>query len=59
VIAAPKAQIDPLIRLGISTISRRIQLQQRVTLSMKANRSKTQRRCEMASWGFSERAAEF
>jgi hypothetical protein len=26
---------------------------------MKAKRSKTQRLCAMASWGFSERAAEF
>jgi hypothetical protein len=45
--------------LGISTTSRRIQLQQRVTLSMKAKRSKTHRPYEMASWDFSERAAEF
>ncbi|HXL30013.1 MAG TPA: hypothetical protein VN968_12090 [Bradyrhizobium sp.] len=33
--------------------------QQRVTLSMKAKRSKTQRLCEIASWDFSGRAAEF
>jgi hypothetical protein len=45
--------------LGISTTSRRIQLQQRVTLSMNAKRSKTHRPYEMASWDFSERAAEF
>ena len=45
--------------LGIPTTSRGIQLQQRVTLSMKAKRSKTQRLNAIASWDFSERAAEF
>jgi hypothetical protein len=44
--------------LGIST-TRKIQLQQRVTLSMNAKRSKTHPPYEMASWDFSERAAEF
>jgi hypothetical protein len=45
--------------LGIPTTSRGIQLQQRITLSMKAKRSKTQRLNAIASWDFSERAAEF